>query len=364
MRILFTGGGTIGSVSPLIALAEHLRGEQSEKKEDKQKLRFLWIGTYGGPEWRVVWAAGIAGAQVYTGKLRRYLSLYNITDSFLLFIGFLQSLYHILRFRPTVIVNAGSYVGVPVLWAGWMLGIPSVLLQLDIQPSLSNVVTAFSARAIAASCSGAAEKLPRTKTVVTGIPVRSAIRRAYESCRQKEKQTSVRAFLGIHDDRPYVLVVGGSTGAQYLNELASNLDRLTGHPYHIVLISGNRGGVAEAERSESFHQFPFLQEEYADVLARADVVVCRAGMGTISELAFLKKAAIVVPIPNSHQQENAGYFEREGGVIHLGQNQANAENVDRIIGSLIRDSSSREKLGNALSKLFYSDAAERVTRLL
>ncbi|MBI4250624.1 UDP-N-acetylglucosamine--N-acetylmuramyl-(pentapeptide) pyrophosphoryl-undecaprenol N-acetylglucosamine transferase [Candidatus Uhrbacteria bacterium] len=364
MRILFTGGGTIGSVSPLIALAEHLRCVQSEKKEDKQKLRFLWIGTYGGPEWGIVSAADIAGVRISTGKLRRYLSLYNITDSFLLFIGFLQSLYHILRFRPTVIVNAGSYVGVPVLWAGWMWGVPSVLLQLDIHPSLSNVVTAFAAHAIAASCSGAAEKLPHAKTVVTGIPVRIAIRRAYEICRQKEKQISVRAFLGIHDDRPYVLVVGGSTGAQHLNELASNLDKLDSRPYHIVLISGNRGGLAKGEQSESFHQFPFLQEEFADVLVCAEVVVCRAGMGTISELAYLKKAAIVVPIPNSHQQENAAYFEREGGIIHLGQEQTNAETVDRIIHGLIRDPSSCKRLGNTLAKLFYPDAAARIAKLL
>lgn len=362
MRILFTGGGTMGSVNPLLALAEHLRNTSLHTVEGE--FRCLWIGTRKGQEWRAVSAAGISGVRIYSGKLRRYLSLWNITDSFFLLLGFLQSLYHIIRFRPTVIVNAGSYVGVPVIWAGWMMGIPSVLLQLDIRPSLSNVLTAFAARSIAASCAGAAKKLPRTKGVITGIPIRSTIRQAREAFLQKEARVSIRSFLGIHDERPYVLVVGGSSGAEYLNDLARTLDKHTSHPYHIVLISGSRNDKAGDEHSESFHEFSFLQHEFAGVLACADVVVSRAGMGTISELAYLKKAAIVVPLPNSHQQDNAAYFERIGGIIHLEQERANADEVNRIVLDLIGDEETRSKLGNTLSKEFFSDASERIAHLL
>jgi UDP-N-acetylglucosamine--N-acetylmuramyl-(pentapeptide) pyrophosphoryl-undecaprenol N-acetylglucosamine transferase len=281
-----------------------------------------------------------------------------------LFLGFLQSLYHIIRFRPAVIVNAGSYVGVPVIWAGWMVGIPSVLLQLDIRPSLSNVLTSFATRSIAASCEGAAKKLPRTKAVITGIPLRNAIRQARDAYRQKESHVSIRSFLGIHDERPYIVVVGGSTGAEYLNDLARSLDRLPRISYHIVLISGSRNGQGSDEQSESFHEFSFLQNEFAGVLACADVVVSRAGMGTISELAYLKKAAIIVPLPNSHQQENAAYLERVGGVINLGQEHANTDAVHRVICHLISDESSRSKLGDALSRQFFSDASERIANLL
>ncbi|MBI2484113.1 UDP-N-acetylglucosamine--N-acetylmuramyl-(pentapeptide) pyrophosphoryl-undecaprenol N-acetylglucosamine transferase, partial [Candidatus Uhrbacteria bacterium] len=333
MRILLAGGGTYGSVSPLIAIAEYLETTSSHQQGSKRNLRILWVGSYQGPEWRAVSRAGISGVRIHTGKLRRYMSLWNVTDSFFLFLGLVQSLYHIVRFRPTVIVNAGSYIGVPVLWAGWLLGIPSVLLQLDIRPSLSNSVTAFTARAIAASCDGAAAKLPRSKTVVTGIPLRKAIVAARETSRQKQARDAIRLFLGIRDERPYVLVVGGSSGAQYLNDLARSLDTIAGGSYHIVLISGSRGNAAK-HQSESFHEFSFLHAEFAGVLACADIVVCRAGMGTISELAYLKKAAIVIPIPHSHQQDNAAYFEKEGGIIQIGQEHADAETVNRAICKL------------------------------
>lgn len=361
-RIIFTGGGTMGSVSPLIAIAEYFKTISQDTQDTS--MRFLWVGTYRGPEWKAVAASGIRGVRIHTGKLRRYLSLWNFTDSFFLLLGFLQSLYHIMRFRPTVIVNAGSYVGVPVLWAGWLAGIPSVLLQLDIRPSLSNIVTAFAARSIAASCAGAAQHLPRKKAVITGIPIRSAIRQSRDICQLKQKRDMIRSFLGISDARPYVLVVGGGTGAQYLNELARSLDMIENHPYHVVLVSGSRSGNSQGEQSGSLHEFSFLQDEYAGALACADAIVSRAGMGTISELAYLKKAAIIVPIPDSHQQDNAAYFEQEGCIIHCEQVHANAQKVNSLILDCIRDEGLRTKLGNALSKQFFPDAAERVANLI
>src|SRR3989344_4178287 len=141
MKILFSGGGTGGSVSPLLAIAEYIKTKQSNTE-------FLWLATKQGPEGHLVGKYNIPKRKIYSGKLRRYFSLKNFSDPFLIVAGFFQALAVIFKFKPQVIVAAGSFVAVPVVWAGWVLTVPAIIHQQDVKLGLANKLMAPFARAI------------------------------------------------------------------------------------------------------------------------------------------------------------------------------------------------------------------------
>lgn len=346
-RIIFTGGGTLGSVTPLLAFyEEHVR--------DHPSVRALWIGTRQGPEWRLVEKYRIKGRKIYTGKIRRYFSVRNFLDPFLLFIGCLQSLYHIMMFRPSLIVNAGSYVGVPVVWAAWLVGVPVVLLQLDIRPSLSNMITSFAAKYIFASCDEAAKRLPRTKTSVTGIPIRSDLKQAQAMRSSSVRSRAIREKFGIMDDKPSILISGGGTGAVFLNILGRDLAFRNDGAYHIIAITGSGKFESSETLPSHYHPFPFLEELFPLALSVCDIVISRAGMGTISELAYLAKPTILIPIPESHQRDNAAYCESKNAAIHIAQEHATSERINAIVIDLLSDQKHRASLSNHIHTLFPS----------
>ncbi len=359
MRILFTGGGTLGSVTPLLALYEYMRDHSTSGV-----LRAAWIGTRNGPEWNLVGAyANIMQIPIFTGKLRRYISVRNLVDPFFLFLGFFQALYHLMRFRPQAVVNAGSYAGVPVVWASWFIGIPVVLLQLDIRPTFSNILTLLHAKKICASCGAAAKKFPKNRTVVTGIPVRNSVIAAAQHIRQQGQQQSHRARYGIYDTAPVVLISGGGTGAEFLNTRARELVQGTENTFHIIHITGKGKEVAMPDNSNMYHQFSFV-DDFAALAVCADIVVTRAGMGTISELATLGIPMILVPIPGSHQVDNAVYCEKNGAAIYLSQTIATAEHLREVIEKILMDKDRKDELVHNMQQLFPKNAAARIAEFL
>jgi UDP-N-acetylglucosamine--N-acetylmuramyl-(pentapeptide) pyrophosphoryl-undecaprenol N-acetylglucosamine transferase len=357
MRILFTGGGTLGSVTPLLALYEYLVDHS-----EAGAVRAAWIGTRKGPEWNFIRAYPMIRIPIFTGKIRRYMSIRNLIDPFFLFLGFFQALYHIVRFRPQVVVNAGSYVGVGVIWAAWFLGVRSVALQLDIRPSLANILTLLHVKKIYASCEGAAKKFPKSKTIVTGIPVRKSVQQAYERTRRRSELERAKAQYGIYDTAPVALISGGSTGAEFLNVRAGELARDEERGFHIIHITGERKTGSGAVFN-MYHQFSFV-DDFAALASIADIALTRAGMGTISELAVLGIPMILVPIPSSHQGENALYCEKNGAAIYVSQERAPLPALREILGNLLRDTDRRSRLAKAAQHLFVLNASERIAEVL
>ncbi len=358
MRIIFTGGGTLGSVTPLIAVYEEFAGS----------AQAMWVGTRSGPEKELVRGYHMPFRSIFSGKFRRYFSVRNFLDPFLLCIGIVQAFRIILTFQPDIIVGAGGYVSVPVMWAGWLLKKKILILQLDIQPSLANIMTRFCARGVALACDDQKKYFQGGKTVVTGIPVRKKIVELAGKIRDSKNRISLRVLLGIPDDNlPVVLIVGGGTGAEFINiRVLESLGELT-KICHVVHITGKgKGGVAVVSYiQERYHVFEFLGEKLLDYIAISDCVVTRAGMGMLSELSVYGKPTIIIPIPHSHQEKNAVYFERQKhAAIYLLQEGLTAEKFIETIRRIFKDSVLMQELSDHVRLALPQDGARRVRELV
>lgn len=304
MKILFSGGGTLGPVTPLLAVAEDLSGHE-----------LLWIGTYRGPERTLVEQSGIRFRSIAAGKLRRYVSLWTLLDPLLVLIGFVQSLAVLFSNRPDVIVSAGGYVSVPVVIAGWLLRIPAIIHQMDVAPVLANRIMAPFARRITVAVPETAAAFDQRKTTVVGNPVRRAI----ENVRDRPRATK---------SRPLVLVLGGGTGAQAINDAIGAVQDELLAVADVTLVTGKNKFPStltslRAERSnrEKLKTIEFASDDLPDLYASADVVVTRGGMGTISEILALNKPSVVVPIPHSPQEANAEFLVRHGHAVLVRQDE-------------------------------------------
>ena len=349
MKILFVGGGTGGSVTPLIAIAQNLKNELSD-------VQFIWFGTIKGPEKKLVMAEDILFYQILSGKLRRYFSFRNFLDFFLIFFGFIQSLLLLIKIKPDIIVSAGSYVAVPVGIAAWILRLPQLIHQQDLQPGLVNKILNYFAQRISISFPEEAIYFNSTKTVYTGNPVRKSI---FEGNRDKAKE-----LLGLEANLPVVLVVGGGTGALHLNQLIIGaLPELLTFCQIIHITGKNKkfSPLAIKDMSSRYHQFDFLVNEIPDILALADLVVTRAGMGFLTELSALGKACIIIPLPASQQELNASYFCEKKAAFCLEQNILSSQSLVQDLKDLLADQSSLNFLSNNIQKLFQPDATKMLT---
>ncbi len=339
-RILFSGGGTLGSVMPLLAVWESCGGKA------------LWIGTKGGVEKEVVEQYGIPFRSIEAGKFRRYFDWKTCVAPLLTLVGFFQACAHIVRFNPTMIINAGSYVGVPVIFAGALLGKKCVVWQLDIEPSLSNRITARYATAIAVSTKEAGASFDKKKLHIVGIPVRKAIRSAEES--RLENMPEYRSRFAIKDTLPVLLVIGGGTGASFLNELVWGVLGDLTKSMHVIHVTGTGKESKQDIRNERYHAFSLLRDELPKAYAIADVVITRAGMGTLSELAYFGCPSIVIPIPDSHQEKNADLLSRKNAARVLDQRMVAPDDFSKEIKKLIDDLPGRRTLATNMIGLFRS----------
>ncbi len=322
MRILLSGGGTLGPVTPLLALAEHLKNGND----------FLWIGTADGPERGFVEAAGIRFASVPAGKIRRYADVRNVTDPFKNVAGTAAALSLIGEFRPDVHVTAGGFVSVPVAAAGKMRGLPLVVHQQDIEPIRSNLLMARLAAAVTASCDDAAKSFVRFTPDIVGNPVRKFLRDA-------------AARPALLATPPTVLVLGGGTGALGLNRrISAALERLTTF-CQIVHVTGGKEAAGERPR---YRPVTFLKEDLADAYRSADLVISRAGFGTLSELAVFKKPTLLVPLPDSPQEKNARYVVSRNAAELLAERACTVQLLTRVVRRLLDDVDQRKMLGTNL----------------
>lgn len=345
MKILFTGGGTLGSVSPLLAIYEELQTRGALKPADA-----LWIGTRKGPEQNLVVGQGIRFTAIAAGKLRRYIHWRNLIDPILMIGGFIQACFIIGRFRPTVMLNAGSYVGLPVAYASRCFGVPIIILQLDIEPTRSNLLCAHMARYVGVSLPEIARFFPREKTRVVGIPVRASV------------SIHSRSVQG----RPTVLVTGGGTGAEALNMLVTKSLHIITHHAELVHMTGkNKEGASSvyAQRDPHYHPIAF-SEDMATVMARADIIVTRAGMGTLAELSAMRKPTIIIPIPHSHQEKNALYFQDRDAAIVLRQEELTPEIFAETVIDLLHNDHRKHMLGTAIGRIFPSRASAHVADII
>lgn len=336
MTIVFTGGGTLGSVTPLLALFETLTPKTA-----------YWIGTYGGIERTIIQEAHIRFFPILAGKLRRYFDWRTFIAPLLTIIGFVHACIILLYLRPTLVCAAGGYVQVPVIFAAWILGIPSFTLQLDVRPGLANRLVRPFVRTVFVAFPESARYFPHTKVLVTG----SLVRKAFQGTTER---TIAR--------RPQLFVIGGGTGAHALNAMIQNAIEPLSSFCDIVHLTGE--GKGRARTAPHYTAHTSMTHELPLALARADVVLTRGGMGVLSELAALSKAAIVVPLPETAQEENAALLARHGAAIVIEQKEMTPQKLVSTVRELLHDTVRRNALGACFHTTLPTNGGEIIMRIL
>ncbi|HUW68869.1 MAG TPA: undecaprenyldiphospho-muramoylpentapeptide beta-N-acetylglucosaminyltransferase [bacterium] len=352
--IVFAGGGTGGHVYPGLAIIEQLR--------TRWHGRIVWIGSGKAVERAPVEAAGIEFFEIPSGKLRRSLSLENVADAFRVIAGYLAARRLLSRLRPVLLFSKGGYVSVPPCMAAASLGIPYFTHESDLSPGLATRLNARRADAILVSWEQTLRSLPqaqRARTTVVGNPVRAAISQADPAIG--------RSWLGFDADLPIILVLGGSQGARQVNQLIEAiLPALSGKAR--VAHQTGPGNEPCRPADDGYHGFGFVSGELPHLLAAADIIVGRAGAGTIWEGAAAGKAMVLIPLAGSasrgDQVENAELLAEAGAAVCLTGRDVTAAELQRRLVPLIDSAEKRQAMARAARAMARPDAAAIIADMI
>jgi UDP-N-acetylglucosamine--N-acetylmuramyl-(pentapeptide) pyrophosphoryl-undecaprenol N-acetylglucosamine transferase len=350
MKILFAGGGTLGPVTPLIALA------QAWKAEDPS-AEFVWVGTKDGPEAGLVRAEGIKFLYLPVARLTRYPSYEWAALPWRLLSALVMAWLVLGREKPSLVACAGGYTGVPLAYAAFLRGIPTWVHQPDAAPLLAVRLVAPVARLVTVAWERSARAFPRRKTEVVGNPVRASVRAG-------AKDRAAQVF-GLDLRLPTLLVFGGGGGAKWINQMCMDMaPKLAGRANVIHITGVGKLKPAYQRFGPHYHAVEMLTDGMADALAAADVVFARAGMGTISELSALRKAAVLVPLPRSPQERNAEALQESGAAIVFSQPLATLGDLEKAILGLLGDEPKRREMGDRFADALPTDVAVKLVRRL
>ncbi|HOX91470.1 MAG TPA: undecaprenyldiphospho-muramoylpentapeptide beta-N-acetylglucosaminyltransferase [Spirochaetales bacterium] len=352
--IAFTGGGTGGHIYPGLAVIEALKVSY--------KGRIVWIGSGLESERSAVQNAGIEFFSVPSGKLRRSMSIRNVPDAFKVLLGYFASLRILKRLQPALLFSKGGYVSVPPCRAAASLGIPVFTHESDLSPGLATRLNAGVAEKVLLGWEATLAALSpnvQAKAVVCGNPVRMAF-----SIAQAERG---RKFLGFADDLPVIMVLGGSQGAVQVNELVQAiLPSLAGRA-RVVHQTGPGNGACSLD-SSYYRAFPYLRDELPDVLAAADIVIGRAGAGTIGESIASAKPMILIPLSGAStrgdQVENARMLESHGAAICLSGSDANPSRLLAALETLLSSPAARVEMAQNAARIAPVHAAQNIAQLI
>lgn len=317
-KIVLTGGGSAGHVTPNIALLPSLRDAGYE---------ITYIGSYDGIEKRLIGDFDLPYVGISTGKFRRYLDPKNFTDPFRVLKGFSEARKFLRSYRPDVVFSKGGFVSVPVVRAAASLGIPCIIHESDMTPGLANKLCIPVAKKVCCNFPETLKLLPENKAVLTGSPIRTELAQGnklagYDLC-------------GFSANKPVVMVIGGSLGAAAVNKaVRESLPRLL-EDFQVVHLCGKDKMDNLLLNTAGYKQFEYVKAELKDLFAMADLVISRAGANAICELLALKKPNILIPLPASSsrgdQLLNAKSFESQGFSIVINEDDLTPELlVDKV----------------------------------
>ena len=299
-KIVMTGGGTAGHVTPNIALMPALRNEGFE---------ISYIGSYEGIEKRLITEQGIPYYGISSGKLRRYFDPKNFSDPFKVLKGYGQSVKLLKKIKPDIVFSKGGFVSVPVVLAAKFCHIPAIIHESDITPGLANKLAIPSATKVCCNFPETLNYLPKEKAVLTGSPIRKELLKG-----DAKKAFNICNFTD--QEKPAILIIGGSSGSRAINTAVRDLlPELLKH-YNVIHLCG-KGNLDELRKGVAgYAQFEYADKELADFFALADLMISRAGANAICEILALHKPNILIPLSASasrgDQILNANSFRASG----------------------------------------------------
>ena len=341
-RIVLTGGGTAGHVSPNQALIPLLLAEGWE---------IHYIGTKNGIERTLIEPTeGVTYHAVSSGKLRRYFDLKNFTDPFRVIAGAFQSFSIIRKLKPAVVFSKGGFVSVPVVVGAALCGVPVVMHESDITPGLANKLCKPFAKAVCTTFPECA-RLLGDKGIETGTPLRAQI---FSGTRERGL-----ALSGFSGERPVLMMIGGSLGAQTVNAvLREALPELTKR-FDVLHVCGKGNIAPELEGMPGYRQFEYLTDELPDAFACADILLSRAGSNSLSEILALHKPALLIPYHSGRGDQvlNANSLKARGLAHVMLQSELTAQSLPHALDALWED---RELLVQRMSALPDADGTQAV----
>jgi len=347
-KIVLTGGGTAGHVTPNIALLPSLKEAGYE---------VFYIGSYDGIEKKLIEEMDIPYYAISSGKLRRYKSLKNLSDPFRVMKGFGQALKLMKQIKPDIVFSKGGFVSVPVVLAASKNKIPAIIHESDMTPGLANKIAMHGAVKICCNFPETLSLVPADKAELTGSPIRAEL-----LCGNKIKGLELCGFTA---NKPVIMVIGGSSGALKVNEAVRNILPELLKKYQVVHICGKGKTDETLNKVQGYVQFEYSNKELRDLFAMCDIVISRAGANAICELLALKKPNLLIPLSanasRGDQILNAISFKQQGFSSVL---QEEDITPDRMLDAVNELYNNRDKYFYAMASSQQGDSINLIMTLI
>ena len=347
-RIVLTGGGTAGHVTPCIALLPELK---------KNDYEIHYIGSYNGIERKLIEECNIPYYGISSGKLRRYFDLKNFSDPFKVVKGYFEARKILKKLKPDIVFSKGGFVTVPVVMAAKRLDIPVIIHESDVTPGLANKLAIPAATKVCANFPETLQYLPEGKAVLTGTPIRREL-----FAGNKIKGID---YCGFTLNKPVIMIIGGSLGSKKINETIRGMLPTLLKDFQIIHICGKGNLDEKLADTTGYVQFEFVNEELSNLFAAADLVISRAGANAICELLALKKPNILIPLPanasRGDQILNAESFEKQGFSYVIQEENISVITLLNGIKSVLE---SKQDYINAMNNSKLNDSVDTIVKLL
>lgn len=347
-KIVLTGGGTAGHVTPNIALLPELK---------KQGYEIHYIGSYEGIESKLIPELDVSYYGIASGKLRRYIDLKNISDPFKVVKGLHQARVLLKQIKPDVVFSKGGFVSVPVVVAAKSRGIPCVIHESDMTPGLANKICIPCASRVCTNFPETIKHLPAEKAVLTGSPIRQEL---FHGSRERGL-----SFCGFDKIRPVVLIIGGSLGAASVNTAVRSILPALLKEFQVIHLCGKDKIDASLNGTKGYVQFEYIKEELSNLMAAADIMISRAGANAICEILALRKPNILIPLSaqasRGDQILNAASFEKAGYSIVI---QEEDVTDDKLLNAVHQAYDKREEYIKAMKRSQLNNSIEKIVGLI
>lgn len=347
-KIVLTGGGSAGHVTPNIALLPALKDAGYE---------ITYMGSYDGIEKKLIGDFDIPYVGISTGKFRRYLDPKNLTDPFRVIKGFSEARKFLKTYKPDVVFSKGGFVSVPVVRAAASLGIPCIIHESDMTPGLANKLCIPVAKKVCCNFPETMKLIPSDKAVLTGSPIRVEL--------SQGNKLAGLDMCGFSANDPVIMVIGGSLGAANVNKVVREALPTLLTDFQVVHLCGKGKVDNLLLNTPRYKQFEYIKAELKDIFAMADLVISRAGANAICELLALRKPNILIPLPASSsrgdQLLNARSFESQGFSIVLNEDDLTPELLSDKVHELYF---SRQTYYDAMGKSGQMDSIRTIMNLI